>query len=403
MDANDIVVVAGARTPFSRFGGPLRAVPSVDLCTTVVRALVDRDATLREAVDEVYLGVTIAAEYAIDGPIPARVAMLKAGLPDTVRSLTLDRACCSSMTAVQLAERSLRLQETRVVVAGGADNYGRASFLMPASVRWGHKRGPLVLKDPNFEPGGDIGNPVAVDAGEVALEHGIDRAAQDGWAFRSQMAYAKAKANDLFVDEIVPVDYVDDRGKGAVLNEDFGPRPDTTLEGLAKLSPVFGSPTVTPGNAPGIDTGAAALLLTTRAFAESCGVEALATVVATHSIARSSREIAVAPATATMQLLDKVGWRLTDIDVLEINEAFAAVPLTSARVMAEGRQDVEKSILARLNVNGGAIALGHPPGASGARLLLTAIMELRRRGGGRATAAICGGLGQADAVALSVE
>jgi acetyl-CoA C-acetyltransferase len=257
------------------------------------------------------------------------------------------------------------------------------------------------MKDPLWEPGADIGNPVAFDAGSVAVEHGIDRQMQDEWAFRSQTAYAKAKARGVFEDEIIAFPY-GVRSGTAVLSEDDGPRPDVSLERLAALSTVYGSPTVTAGNAPGISTGASAVLLMRRETADARGLPPLGTVVATASVARAGREIAVAPATATSAVLEKASWELDQLDLIEINEAFAAVPLTSVRVLAGGDASLEASLLERTNVNGGAIAVGHPPGASGTRLLMTAALELSRRGGGKATVAICGGLGQADAIAVSV-
>lgn len=400
---DDVVLLGGVRTPFSTYGGALREIPSVDLAAFVIRRAVALTGVAPDRVDEVNLGVTIPAEYAMDGSIPARVALLRAGLPDTTRCLTLDRACCSSATAIQLGYSALGLGRADVVVAAGTENMGRASFLLSGGVRWGHKRGALQMKDPMDAMGADIGgNPVAVDAGEVAVEYGFGREAQDQWAYRSQMSYQKAKADGFFSDEIVPFTYTDPKGRERVLSEDEGPRPDTTLEKLSTLPTVYGSPTVTPGNAPGVNTGACALVLTRRSVADSLGLQACATIRAIHSIARNPREIAVAPGPATLGVLGEAGWGLGDVDVFEVNEAFAAVPLVSARVMAEGDAGLEQSILDRMNVNGGAVAVGHPTGASGARLTLTAARYLRNRGGGTATTAICGGLGMADAIALSV-
>lgn len=400
---DDVVLLGGVRTPFSTYGGALRDIPSVDLAAFVIKEATARTGVPAERVDEVNLGVTIPAEYAMDGSIPARVALLRAGLPDTTRCLTLDRACCSSATAIHLGFSAIRLGRADFVVAAGTENMGRASFLLSGGIRWGHKRGSLQMKDPMDAMGADIGgNPVAVDAGEVAVEYGLDREAQDQWACRSQMSYQKAKADGFFEDEIVPYTYTDPKGREQVLREDEGPRPDTSLEKLGRLPTVYGSPTVTPGNAPGVNTGACAVVLTRRSLADSLGLQASATIRAIHSIARNPREIAVAPGPATLGVLDEAGWGLDDIDVFEVNEAFAAVPLVSARVMADGDEGIERSILDRMNVNGGAVAVGHPTGASGARLALTAARQLRRGGGGAATTAICGGLGMADAIALSV-
>ena len=400
---DDVVLAGGVRTPFSRFGGALRAFSSVDLAAHAVAAALAAVGVDGADVDDVVLGFSMPAEYAYDGSIPARSAMLKAGLPEHTRSLTIDRACCSSMTAIHLGYQALRAGTADVVVAGGAENMGRSSFLMSAAGRWGHKRGALVLKDPLEAPGADIGGkPVSVDAGEVAVEHGVTREDQDAWAVRSQRRYRAAADRGFFAGEITPVAVPGPRGTSTELAEDEEPRPDATVESLARLRTVYGSPTVTPGNAPGLSTGATAVVLTRRSWAAERGVPVLATVRAVHSIARAPREIAVAPAPALAGVLTRAGWTLADLAVVEVNEAFAAVPLVTARVLAAGDAAVEAALLERMNPNGGAVALGHPTGASGARLVLTAARQLRDTGGGRAAAAICGGLGQADAVALEV-
>ncbi len=393
----EVLLLGGARTPFGRFGGALRDIASVELAAFGMRAALERVGVAPDDVDEVYSGVTIPAEEALEGSIPARVAMLRAGIPEDRLSLTIDRACCSSMTAVQLATRTIRSGDADVVLAGGADNMGRAAFLMTPSIRWGIRRGGPTLKDPMAEPGSDIGGkPVAVDAGEVAAEHGITREESDRFAVRSHHEYFRARDAGFFADEIVPFEAAD----GTTLKEDEGPRPDSSPEKLARLKTIFDGPIVTPGNAPGQDTGACYVVLVSERFAAEHGLTALARIAGTGSVARAPREIAVAPAPAMEKALTGAGWALADLDVLEINEAFACVPLTSARVLARDDRAVEESVLGRLNPNGGAVAIGHPPGASGARLVLTLARELRRRGGGRGAASICGGLGQADAVAL---
>lgn len=398
MSDDDVLLIGGVRTPFSRFGGALRDVPSVDLAAFAMRAALRRTGVAPDEVDEVYSGVTIPAEEALEGSIPARVAMLRAGIPEDRLSLTIDRACCSSMTAVHLAARAIRGGDSAVVLAGGADNMGRAAFLMPPSIRWGVKRGGPRLKDPMAEPGADIGGkPVAVDAGEVAAEHGITREQSDRFALRSHRAWFRAKEAGYYDDEVVP--YESELGS---LDTDDGPRADTSEEKLARLRTVFGGPIVTPGNAPGQDAGACFLVLTSGRFAREHGLEPLARVRGVGSVARAPREIPVAPAPAIERALAGAGWELDGIDRIEVNEAFACVPLTSARVLARGDAAREAAIVERMNVNGGAVAIGHPPGASGARILLTLARDLRLRGGGRGAAAICGGLGQGDAAAIEV-
>jgi acetyl-CoA C-acetyltransferase len=395
---DDVMLIGGVRTPFSRFGGALRDVPSVDLAAFTMRAALDRVGVPPEAVDEVYSGVTIPSEEALEGSIPARVAMLRAGIPEDRLSLTLDRACCSSMTAVHLASRAIRSGDSQVILAGGADNMGRAAFLLPPTIRWGIKRGGPTFKDPMAEPGADIGGkPVAVDAGEVAVEHGITREQSDAFALRSHESYFRAKEAGYYDDEVVAYD-----SEHGSLDADEGPRSDTSAEKLARLRTVFDGPIVTPGNAPGQDAGSCFLVLTSRRYARERGLEPLARVRGLGSVARAPRAIPVAPAPAIEKALAASEWELDGIDRIEINEAFACVPLTSARVLARGVAEREQSIIDRLNVNGGAVAIGHPPGASGARILLTLARDLRRRGGGRGAAAICGGLGQADAAAIEV-
>lgn len=393
------LLLGGARTPFSRFGGALRQVPSVDLAAFGMEAALRRAGVTPEDVDEVYSGVTIPAEEALEGSIPARVAMLRAGIPEDRLSLTIDRACCSSMTAIQLGMRAIASGQADVVLAGGADNMGRAAFLMPPDIRWGIRRGGPRLKDPMAEPGADIGGkPVAIDAGEVAAEHGITRDEADEFALASHERYFRAQERGFFAGELEP--FV---SNGSIqLDIDEGPRQDTSLEKLARLRTVFDGPIVTPGNAPGQDAGACYVVLVSERFAERRGLTPMARITGSGSVARAPREIAVAPAPALERAVSSAGWTLDDLDAIEINEAFAVVPLTAARVLGRGDVGRERAVLARLNRNGGAVAIGHPPGASGARLVLTLARALQETGGGKGGASICGGLGQADAVALEV-
>lgn len=394
--ADDVLLLGGARTPFSRFGGALREVPSVDIAAATMVSAMSAAGVDPADVQEVYSGVTIPAEESLEGSIPARVAMLRAGIPEDRLSLTIDRACCSSMTAVHLGTRAIRAGEADVVLVGGADNMGRAAFLMNPTIRWGIKRGGPRLKDPMAEPGADIGGkPVAVDAGEVAVEHGVTREESDELALRSHEAYFAAKARGFYDGEVVPFEH--ERGS---LAEDEGPRADTSLDRLARLRTIFDGPIVTPGNAPGQDTGGCYVVLARRRWVEERGLAALARIAGLGSAARAPREIPVAPADAIRRALAAADWELDSLERLEINEAFACVPLVSARVLADGRTDREKWLLDRLNLNGGAVALGHPPGASGARILLTLARSLAERGGGRGAASICGGLGQGDAAVI---
>lgn len=393
---DDVLLVGGTRTPFSRFGGALREVPSVDIAAFTMRAAMEKAGVSPDDVEEVYSGVTIPSEESLEGSIPARVAMLRAGIPADRLSLTIDRACCSSMTAVHLGTRAIRAGDADVVLVGGADNMGRAAFLMTPTIRWGIKRGGPKLKDPMAEPGADIGGkPVAVDAGEVAVENGVTREESDEFALRSHQNYFEAKARGFYDGELTA--FTHELGD---LAEDEGPRADTSLERLARLRTIFDGPIITAGNAPGQDTGGCYLVLARRSWVEQRGLTPLARIAGLGSAARAPREIPVVPADAITRALARADWGLEAVDRFEINEAFACVPLVSAKVLAGGDTAFEKRVLDRLNLNGGAVALGHPPGASGARILLTLARGLAADGGGRGVASICGGLGQGDAALI---
>jgi acetyl-CoA C-acetyltransferase len=241
-----------------------------------------------------------------------------------------------------------------------------------------------------------------VDAGEVALQHGISREEQDRWALQSQQRYEAARQAGKLAEEIVPITVPGPKGERLQLAADEFPRPDTTLEKLARLPTVYGSPTVTAGNAPGLDAGAAGLVLTRRSVAQQLQLEPLGTLTAVVSTAEPPRQIASVPAAAITKGLQAAGWALSDLALIEINEAFAAMPLVSTKILAGGDEKSLQHLRERTNVNGGAIAIGHPVGASGARILLTLLLELRRRGGGRGAAAICGGLAQGDCAMVEV-
>lgn len=402
MDSREVVIIAAARTPFDRFGGVLRDVPSYQLGAAVTRELVKRAEISGSDVDELSLGMCVQLEAAQELNIIGRQVMLEAGLPPEVVSITVDRACCSSTAAIQYTERSLRLGISRLGIVCGVENMSRGGYMVPPGLRWeGTKMGDLVLRDPLYRLGYDRFNPVAVDAGEVALEYGVSREEQDDWAYRSQRRYQEALAAGKFNQEMFPVSFT--RGKQTVtLDRDMQPRADLTRESLTKLPTVYGSPTVTPGNAPGMNTGGAGLVLASRERAEELGKTPLAKIVNTVSVARSPREIAVVPGPAILKSLQQANLRLEDIDVIEINEAFAAMPLVSSKVLAEETGLPLEEIREKINVNGGAVAIGHPVGASGCRLVMTMMYELMRRGGGYGIAAICGGLAQGDAVLIKV-
>ncbi len=398
---DEVVVAAVARTPFGKFGGALRNVPAVELMVRVVRALLERAHLTPERIDELALGC--CAPHETDGvaAVVARQVLLKAGLPPERRSLTIDRACCSAMTACAFCWRSLVLGEAGVCIAGGTENMSRIPHLV-RNLRWGVRVGSPVIEDPLLGMSYREFRPVSVDAGEVALEHGVTRQEQDEWAALSQARYQAARARGVFAEEIVPVAGEGPRGEAVEVREDELPRPDTTVEKLSRLPTVYGSPTVTAGNAPGLDAGAAGVVLATRRAARELGLEPLARLVAVVSTAEPPRQIATVPAAAIRAGLARVGWSLADLSLIEINEAFAVMPLVSSKLLSGGDPKATEALRQKININGGAIAIGHPIGASGARILLTLILELRRRGGGRGAAAICGGLAQGDCALVEV-
>lgn len=406
MGDKDVVIVMGVRTPFSPFGGVMKSMPSVDLGAMVLKELLNRTSVKGEDIDELFYGMTMQAEAALYNNVVARQVLLKAGLPPQTVSLTIDRACCSSMASTILAYRTIKAGEGEVFLAAGAENMSHTPLIPPPEIRWGGRMGPMEFRDA-LSPVGHvwIAEPEAKNAGETAMEYEIDREEQDQWAYQSQMRYQEAlKAGKYKVgEELMAVEVPQRKGPPIVVAQDLFPKPETTMEKLAKLRTIYDSPTVTPGNAPGLDSGASGLLIMTRRKAEEFGLNPLATLVATASICTEPHLLAVNPGYAIKKVLSKAGMTIDDADLIEINEAFAAVPLVSSKILSDGDDKKLAKIRERLNVNGGAIAIGHPVGASGARIIMTLMYELRRRGGGTGVAGICGGLSQGDAVLIKVE
>jgi len=405
MEKNDVVVVSAVRTPFGKFGGTLKDIPSIDLAAMVIREALQRVTVKGEEVEETYYGSAVPGEVGLETDVPARQATLKAGMPADHVSITLDRACCSSLSAVRLGYRGIRGGEVEAALGVGAENMSRTPLIVPPDVRWGRRLGNIELWDGLYGLGYKGFNPVSVDAGEVALEYGITREDQDRWAYGSQMKYAQAFAEGKFKigEELMKVDIPQKKGPPIILEKDEFPKSDTTLEKLAKLPLVYGSPTVTAGNAPGLDTGASAILIMSEKKAKEKGLKPLAKIISMVATATTPRLIAAIPGFTIQAALKKAGLTLDQIDLIEINEAFAAMPLVSNKILADGDSDKMKRLLEKTNVNGGAIAIGHPVGASGARILMTLIYELRRRGGGIGVASICGGLAQGDGAVVQVE
>jgi acetyl-CoA C-acetyltransferase len=401
---DDIVIVSAVRTPFSRFDSAMSDIPSIDLGVMVIKEVIRRVGINPEEVDEINYGSCIPAEVALELDVPGRQASLLAGFPAENLSLSLDRACCTSLTTLRLCVRAIKAGEAEICMSVGAENMARTPHLAPG-LRRGVRLGPIQLIDNLFELGYTAKGfaPVAVDAGEVALEYGVTREMQDQWGWQTQERYAKAFAEGKFKigEELMPVVIPQRKGDPIVIEKDESPRK-TSLEALAKLKTIYGSPTVTAGNAPPISAGASAILIMTRKRAEQKGLKPLATIVDIIGTATAPRGIAVIPALTIQASLERAGLKIEQMDLIEINEAFAAMPLVSTKILAGNDEKKWKALLEKTNVNGGAIAIGHPVGASAGRITMTAAYELRRRGGGYAVASICGGLAQGEAVIIKV-
>jgi len=399
---DDVVIVSGLRTPFSKFGSVLREVHSSELGATVIRESLKRVGIKGSDIDELYYGMCIQSEAALLYNVIARQALLKAGLPNDLISLTIDRACCSSLVCVQLGYRSILVGEAQTCMAVGAENMSNTPVVVNGH-RWGLGLTPLTMVD-HLNPIMYVGyNSLAKDAGEGALSYGIGREMLDQWAVGSQQKYQAAEKAGKFKDELIPVEVPQKRGPPVVFAKDDFPKPDTTLEGLAKLKTIYGSPSVTAGNSPGLDAGASAVIIMKRSKAEEMGIKPLATILSVCSVAREPAKLSAVPGIAIQKALAKAKVSLDEIAVIEVNEAFAAMPLVSTKVLADGNEAKWQELMKKTNPNGGAIAIGHPVGASGARILLTMMYELRRRGGGLGACGICGGLAQGDAAVIRVD
>ncbi len=389
------VIVSGVRTPVGRFGGSLSTLTASDLGGIAIKEALNRAGVAPDSVGEVIYGTVLQGGQ---GQIPSRQAARKAGLPWNVKTETINKVCASGMRAVTLADILIRSGEEEVIVAGGMESMSNAPYFLPKA-RWGHKMGDGSVKDLMIYDGltctftgvhmGTYGN-------SCAKEMEISREAQDEWSFKSHQKALAAMENGLYAQEIVPVEIPQRKGDPIIVKDDESPRKDTNLERLAKLKPVFDHDgTITAGNAPGVNDGAAALVLMSEDRATAEGKEVLATIVGHASIAVEAKDFPKTPGLVIQELLKKTGKKVEDIDLFEINEAFAAVALASAKIAGI---DLEK-----VNVNGGAVALGHPIGASGARIIISLVHELKRRGGGIGIASICSGGGQGDAIMVEVK
>ncbi|WKB35322.1 acetyl-CoA C-acetyltransferase [Terrilactibacillus sp. S3-3] len=388
------VIVGGARTPFGKFGGGLSSLSAAQLGGIAIKAALERSGVDAGEVDEVIMGNVLQAGQ---GQVPSRQAARHAGLPWKIKTETINKVCASGLRSVTLADQLIRSGDEEVIVAGGMESMSNAPYLL-SKARWGYRMGDGAITDSMIRDGlscSFTGVHMGTYGNRTAEELELTREEQDGWAYRSHQKAIAAIEGGVFAEEIVPVQVPVRKGEPITIEQDEGPRKDTSLEKLAKLRPAFNNEgTITAGNAPGVNDGAGALVLMSEERAEKEGKPPFAYILAHEEVAVEAQDFPKTPGLVINSLLKKTGRAIEDIDLFEINEAFAVVALASRKL---AHIDLEK-----VNVNGGAVALGHPIGASGARIIITLMHELRRRGGGNGIAAICSGGGQGDAVMIEV-
>jgi acetyl-CoA C-acetyltransferase len=391
-------IVAGWRTAYSKYGGALKDWSSVDIGSHLLSSALPRLGFPAEHIDLFICGTAFQAEVANHTNINARQILLKSGLPPTIPSYTVDQASCTGMAAVILGRQAILAGEAEVVVVMGAEALCQTPFLVAPNMRWGRVRGDFAVRDPLFpmrfpaRPGSIIAD-VDAEAGAFA----VDRRAMDEWALESQKRFAAAKARGFFRDEILPVRLAD----GTTFVDDEAPRPASSMEKLATLPTVHGSDLITAGNAPGMETGATMLVLMSPGAARKHGVDCLATLEAAHWLAGDVEAPLSQCGHAATAVLRKAGRHLRDVDFIEIEEDFAAVVPIAARMFERDWGLSPEETSARTNVNGGAIAVGHPIGPGGVRIVLTLARQLEVAGAGLGLAAIAGGLSQGDAVLVT--
>jgi acetyl-CoA C-acetyltransferase len=387
------VILSSARTPIGKLGGGLSSLDATELGAAAISAALERAGVEPEQVEHVVMGQVLQAGQ---GQIPSRQAQIKAEIPKEVSSETINKVCASSIRAAGLLDNAIRVGEVEVCVGGGMESMSNAPYLLPGA-RFGWKMGDVKAMDSMVHDG--LTNPFSGrqmfdEATEVGDELELTRPDLDRWALRSHERALAATDEGRLPDEIVPVTVKSRKGE-TVVEIDEGPRRDTSLEVLAKLPGLVGKDgSHTAGNSPGVNDGGSALVLASDEWAKANGKQVLATIVAQAQVADDFPYLAKTPALAAQKALAKAGLNAEDIDLWEINEAFASVTLNTIRMLGIDEEKV--------NVNGGAVALGHPIGASGARILGSLVLELGRRGGGKGIAAICSGGGQGDAVIVEV-
>lgn len=395
----EVVIVSAARTPFGKMGGALKPLKATDLGGMAIKDALRRAGIEGSQVDEVIYGMVVPAGQ---GQIPGRQASVKGGIPHDVPVVTINKVCGSALKAVTLGAQIIKAGDADIIVTGGMESMSNIPYVLE-NMRWGARMNDVKAKDAMvldglWCPENDVH--MAVIGGQVASEYNITREMQDAWALRSQKRWAEGESQNKFDDERFAVEVPGVKGKSTIVTKDEAPRPDTSMEGLSKLPPLFVKDgTVTAGNAPGTNDGASAIVLMSREKAEALGAPVLATIKGYAQASRESRYIATVPGLAIQKLMEKNNLTTKDFDLMEINEAFAAVPLVSCLgILKMSEEEMDKKV----NVNGGAVAVGHPIGATGARILMTLIYELRRSGKKSGVAAICSGMAQGDAVWIEV-
>lgn len=388
------VIVSGARTPFGKFGGALTPLTAVQLGGKAIQAALDRAELEGSQVDEVIMGSVLQGGQ---GQIPSRQAAREAGIPWEVKTETINKVCASGLRSVTLADQLIRLGEEEIIVAGGMESMSNAPYILP-DARWGNRMGDKSVQDLMIHDGltctftgkhmGSYGN-------DTAASFEVTRERQDEWAYRSHQRAIEAIESGKFKEEIIPVEIPVRKGDPILVDQDESPRKGTSVEKLAALRPAFDKDgTITAGNAPGVNDGASVVVVMSDEKAKELNKTPLAYILGHAEVAVEAKHFPQTPGLVINRLLEKTGVAKEEIDLYEINEAFAVVALASGQIA-----DIDEE---KINVNGGAVALGHPIGASGNRIILTLIHELKRRGGGKGIAAICSGGGQGDAVLIEV-
>jgi len=387
------VILGAARTPVGKFGGALSSLSAPELRGAAIREAIDRSGVEDGEIEHSVFGIVVQAGV---GQIPSRQANYHAGLPFSLTTETLNQVCASGLRSVTLAETMIRAGDYEVVLTGGMESMSNAPYLLQGA-RWGMRMGDGAAVDAMIHDG-------LLDAFEhvnmfqfgsdIAEEKGVTREAQDEWALRSHQRAAQATDEGRIAEEIVGVKVPGKKGEVDYVETDEAFRRDTSLEKLAALEPLGPGGSVTPGNAPGVNDGAGALVLASESFAERRNLEPIGTIVTHAKVAEDPPCLLTVPGNSGKLALKKAGWSADDLDLVEINEAFAGVAIHSTDILG-----VDPGVV---NVSGGAVALGHPIGASGARILMTLLYQLRQRGGGKGLGAICSGGGQGDAVLVEV-